>query len=68
MRITLTNAARWIAFNDEPTISDPRDIETLATVQLIADISGKLPLEVAVMVSKMRRHPSFKDSRFVVRQ
>lgn len=48
-------AIHWIANNDEPTIFDIRDLSTLISVCLIADLFKLYPEDVALDVLKERK-------------
>jgi len=47
LNLRYSDAIRWIAVNDEPTVGDPFDMADLISVLLVADISGRTPLRVA---------------------
>jgi hypothetical protein len=54
-RARFADAIHWIAGNDETGESDPAVMEQLCTVCLVADLWGRSPWEVAVLVLKHRR-------------
>lgn len=47
-------AVEWIAWNDEPTLTEPDEIAMQLTVLLVADIFGADPETVAKDVVKVR--------------
>jgi len=53
--VRLTDAIRWIARNDEPQCFDETEVESLVTVNLIADLFGKPAEEIANAVINTRR-------------
>lgn len=53
-RASFREGIRWIAFNDEPTITDVDEISALVTVALLADLFGKDAGHVAVHVARER--------------
>ena len=54
MRARYTDAIEWIASNDEPTYISASNIESLVSVQLIADLFGKSASLVASDVRLVR--------------
>jgi len=53
-------AVQWIADNDEPTVTNPKDIENFITSALVADIFHKELKEVALDVSGFRQKENRK--------
>ncbi len=48
-------ACWWIALEDEPTLTDPDEVQAQLTVALVADLFDRTPREVALVVCGLRR-------------
>lgn len=60
---SLRRAVQWIADEDEQMLIDPNEIQDLITVQLVADLFGKEPIEIATKVSKIRKAEIKKENQ-----
>lgn len=54
MKPKYINAIQWVAFNDDPSVLNVKQIEESITVQLIADVFGKNSLDVARDIYQLR--------------
>jgi hypothetical protein len=55
--INYQQAIEWIAHNDETDhegACDPETVAQMVTVKLVADLSGRAPIEVATDVCRIR--------------
>ena len=49
------SAVEWIAYNDEPSIVDRKQIAELVSVCLVADVFGVEPINIAKEIILIRR-------------
>ena len=55
-RTKLETAILWITYEDEPRELDPLVVEDLVTVQMVSDVFGKNPKEIAETIVKYRQN------------